>query len=131
MLSNPFGPQAANIDALLRRASGLSNAEVLRLAEQFNRGARGRARAELAARGTQRGREAARRASAAVSNSLAESSFSPMVREAATAAVACAAMAIAVRDQLPADQFVLLYAAWSQAMGSWYRAGAASRAAVA
>lgn len=121
MSLSPFGPPVANIEALLTRAAHLSGPETLRLAEQFNRPLRGRARAELAARSTQRGREAARRASAATAKSFAGSSLPPAVREAATAAVACAAMAVAARDQLPPDQYVILYSAWSQAMGSWYR----------
>lgn len=131
MSPSPFGPQAANVEALLKRAAHLSSFEVIRLAEQFNRPARGRARAELTARATQRGREAARRASAATTKSFVGTSFSPMAREAAAAAVACAAMALATRDQLPADQYVILYAAWSQAMGSWYRQSAGSAVAVA
>ena len=120
-MTTSYGSHTANVSALLRRAASLSPREAIRLAELYRAPARGRARAELTARGNARGREAARAAAAAVNEALSGAALSPLLRESAVAAVACAAMAVAARDVLAPDQYIALYSPWSQAMGAWYQ----------
>ena len=120
-----YGPQTEEVKALLDCVAGMTRADLLRLAAAVHHGPKHQGRTEGSC-------VLQRAAGARAAYEAAGLAARPIIRaaalelgdaEAAMCGIQMAATAVAARDSIGVDAFVIIYTPWSKAMGRWWRKG--------
>jgi len=118
-----YGPQTAEVKALLARVAAMTRDDLLRLASSVLHGPKRQGRAEgscvlLRAAGA---RAAYESAGALARPIIREAGLEVLDADAALSGIQMAATAVAARDAIAVDVFVTIYTPWCKAMGGWWR----------